>query len=166
MYTGLEESEAGIRAIATIRSRFGGGDFQLVRDSLVQELWLQTAFDPHAVDEERRRRLHAQSMACMNPRGSSPAINGERTGSVSWFRQRGSNLTAATAAVGRNVRPFSTVRALPFEFTRHAGRTSVYGRFKALTVETEILTLPPNRAPASSRRAYSSSQETHRGRDS
>src|ERR1700674_68063 len=38
-------------------------DSQLVRDRLVQELWFQAAFDPHTVDEERRRSPHAKPMA-------------------------------------------------------------------------------------------------------
>ncbi len=63
--------------------------------------------------------------------------------SVSWLRQRGgSSYTAFTAAVGRNERQFSTVRAELFEATHQAGRTFVYGRFEDLTVETEILLFP------------------------
>jgi hypothetical protein len=71
------------------------------------------------------------------------AGNQRRTnGSVSWFRQRESRFTAVTAAVGRNARTFSTVRAFLLEGTHSIGRTSVYGRFEDLTVETEILLLP------------------------
>jgi len=76
------------------------------------------------------------------PEQLEPGDQRRTNGSVTWVRQRGSNFTAATAAFGRNVRRFSTVRALLLELTRQWGRTSVYGRFEALTVETEILLFP------------------------
>ena len=76
------------------------------------------------------------------PEELEPGNQRRTNGSVSWLRQRGVNFTAATAAVGRTVRPFSDLRALLLEFTRQSGRTAVYSRFEARTVETEILLLP------------------------
>ena len=76
------------------------------------------------------------------PEALEPGDQRRTNGSVSWLRQRGSDFTAVTAAVGRTVRPFSTVRALLLEFTGKWGRTSVYSRFEDLTVETEILLFP------------------------
>jgi hypothetical protein len=77
------------------------------------------------------------------PEELEPGDQRRTNASVSWFRQGGgSNFTAVTAAVGRNVRPFSTVQALLLEFTRQWGRTSVFSRYEALSVETEILLFP------------------------
>jgi hypothetical protein len=76
------------------------------------------------------------------PEALEPGDQRRTNGSVSWFRQRGAHFTAATAAVGRNARPFSKVRALLLELTQQWGRTSVFSRFESLTVETEILLFP------------------------
>ncbi|HEX3701731.1 MAG TPA: hypothetical protein VHU82_00275, partial [Vicinamibacterales bacterium] len=62
--------------------------------------------------------------------------------SASWFRRRGANYSAVTAAIGWNARQYSTVHAVLVEGTHHVGRTSLYGRFEDLTVETEILLFP------------------------
>jgi hypothetical protein len=71
-----------------------------------------------------------------------PGDQRRTNGSVSWTRQRESGFTAVTFAAGRNARTFSTVRAFLAEFTHQAGRTSVYGRFEDVTVETEVLLFP------------------------
>jgi len=76
------------------------------------------------------------------PEQLEPGDQRRTNGSVSWFRERGADFTAFTVALGRNERTYSTVRALLAEFTRHAGRTSVYSRYEDLTVETEILLFP------------------------
>jgi hypothetical protein len=76
------------------------------------------------------------------PEQLEPGDQRRTNGSVSWIRQTGSNRTAVTGAVGRNVRPFSTVRAVLLELTRQWGRTFAYSRFEALSVETEILLFP------------------------
>ncbi len=62
--------------------------------------------------------------------------------SASWFRQRGTNYSAITAAVGWNERQYSTVHSVLLEGTHHVGHTSIYGRFEDTTVETEILLFP------------------------
>jgi hypothetical protein len=62
--------------------------------------------------------------------------------SVSWLRERGTAFTAVTAAVGRNERDFSTVRAVLAEVTHQIGRTALFSRYEDLTVETEILLFP------------------------
>jgi len=64
-------------------------------------------------------------------------------GSVSWLRESDeSHFTAATAAVGRTARRFSTVRAYLLELTRKSGRLALYGRYEDVTLETEILLFP------------------------
>ncbi len=62
--------------------------------------------------------------------------------SASWFRQRDSDYSAVTAAIGWNARTYSTVHSVLLEGTHHFRRTSVYGRFEDTTVETEILLFP------------------------
>jgi hypothetical protein len=76
------------------------------------------------------------------PEQLEPGSQRRTNASVSWFRQRPNGFTAVTAALGRNARPYSTVHAFLLEATHQAGRNSVYGRFEALTVETEILLFP------------------------
>jgi hypothetical protein len=76
------------------------------------------------------------------PEQLEPGDQRRTSASASWLRERGANFTAVTAALGRNQRTYSRVRAALVEFTHHRGRTSVYGRFEDLTVETEILLFP------------------------
>ncbi|HWF83554.1 MAG TPA: hypothetical protein VG222_01835 [Vicinamibacterales bacterium] len=76
------------------------------------------------------------------PEQLEPGDQRRTNASASWFRQRGSNYSAITAAVGWNARQYSTVHAVLVEGTQHFGRTSIYGRFEDLTVETEILLFP------------------------
>jgi hypothetical protein len=76
------------------------------------------------------------------PEQLEPGDQRRTNASVSWLRQSGSTFTAVTAAVGQNVRPFSTARALLLELTQQFGRTFLYSRYEHLTVETEILLLP------------------------
>jgi hypothetical protein len=76
------------------------------------------------------------------PEQLEPGDQRRTNASVSWFRQRGSNYSAVTAAAGWTERRFSTVHATLIEATHHVGATSVYGRFEDLTVETEILLFP------------------------
>ena len=76
------------------------------------------------------------------PEQLEPGDQRRTNASASWFRQRGSHYAAVTAAVGWNARQYSTVHAVLVEGTQHFGRTSIYGRFEDLTVETEILLFP------------------------
>jgi hypothetical protein len=76
------------------------------------------------------------------PEQLEPGSQRRTNASASWFRQRPNGFTAVTAALGRNARPYSTVHAFLLEATHQAGRNAVYGRFEALTVETEILLFP------------------------
>ena len=76
------------------------------------------------------------------PEQLEPGDQRRTNGSVSWFRQRPSGFTAVTAAVGWNVRTYSTVHALLAEITHQSGATSVYSRFEGFTTETEILLFP------------------------
>lgn len=62
--------------------------------------------------------------------------------SASWTRQRATGFTAMTAAFGRNERQYSLVRSFMAEATHKRGRSSIYGRFEATEVETEILLFP------------------------
>jgi hypothetical protein len=61
---------------------------------------------------------------------------------VSWFHQQDSNYSAITVAIGWTDQRYSTVHAALVEGTHHAGRTSFFGRFEDVTVETEILLFP------------------------
>jgi hypothetical protein len=76
------------------------------------------------------------------PEQLEPGNQRRTNASVSWLGQRQTSFTAVTAAIGRTDRRFSTVGALLLEYTHQSGRTFVYSRFEALTVETEILLFP------------------------
>jgi hypothetical protein len=76
------------------------------------------------------------------PEQLEPGDQRRTNASASWLRERGSNYSAVTAAVGWTNREFSTVNAVLVEATQHVGATSVYGRFERVTVETEILLFP------------------------
>jgi hypothetical protein len=76
------------------------------------------------------------------PEQLEPGNQRRTNGSVSWLRERGSSVTAFTAAIGRNERQFSTARAFLGELTQTWGRHTVFTRFEDLTVETEILLFP------------------------
>ena len=76
------------------------------------------------------------------PEQLEPGNQRRTNASVSWLRDRGTTFTAFTAALGRNEREFSTVRAVLAEVTHQFGRTSVFSRYEDLTVETEILLFP------------------------
>jgi len=76
------------------------------------------------------------------PERLEPGDQRRTNGSLSWFRQRESGFTAFTLAAGRNARTFSTVRVFLGEVTQQIRRTSIYGRFEDLTVETEVLLFP------------------------
>jgi hypothetical protein len=76
------------------------------------------------------------------PEELEPGDQRRANASVSWFRERGSDYTAVTAAFGRNARTYSVVHALLLEATSHFGATSLYSRFEQTQVETEILLFP------------------------
>ncbi len=77
------------------------------------------------------------------PEQLEPGDQRRTNGSVSWLRETDStHFTAAIAAVGRIARTFSTGRAVLLELTRQSGRTSLYGRYEDVSVETEILLFP------------------------
>lgn len=76
------------------------------------------------------------------PEQLEPGNQRRTNGSVSWLRQRRSNYTAFTVALGRTLRTYSLVGAVLAEGTEHIGRTSIYGRFERVSVETEILLFP------------------------
>jgi len=76
------------------------------------------------------------------PEQLEPGNQRRTNASVSWFRERESNYSAMTAAVGWTDRQFSTVHAVLVEGTHHVGATSIYGRFEHVRVETEILLFP------------------------
>lgn len=67
------------------------------------------------------------------------------TASVSYTREgRGDNYTALMFAAGRNRRPFSVADALLAELSHRVGRTTVYGRYEGIELETEHLLFPGN----------------------
>jgi hypothetical protein len=62
--------------------------------------------------------------------------------SASWSRHRARGLTAITAAFGTNQRQFSRLRSFLIEATHKFGPSSIFGRYEATEVETEILLFP------------------------
>jgi hypothetical protein len=61
------------------------------------------------------------------------------TASASWLRNRSGGSTAVTVAYGRNDKADGVFNALLAEVTERRGLTSLYGRFEAVDVETELL---------------------------
>jgi hypothetical protein len=76
------------------------------------------------------------------PEQLEPGNQKRANASVSWFHQHDSNYSAITVAIGWTDRRYSTVHAALVEGTHHNGRTSFFGRFEDVTVETEILLFP------------------------
>lgn len=65
------------------------------------------------------------------------------TASVSYTREgRGDNYTAVMFAAGRNRRTYSTAEALLGEISHRVGRTTFYGRYEGIELETEHLIFP------------------------
>ena len=62
--------------------------------------------------------------------------------SASWSRHRAGGFTAMTAALGNNERQFSRLRSFLIEATHKFGPSSIFGRYEATEVETEILLFP------------------------
>ena len=63
--------------------------------------------------------------------------------SISYTHEgQGDNYTALTFAAGRNRRAYSVSEALLGEITHRVGRTSLYGRYEGVEVETEHLAFP------------------------
>ncbi len=76
------------------------------------------------------------------PEQLEPGDQRRTNGSISWFRQHGSDYSAFTVAIGQTVRTYSVVGAVLAEGTAHVGRSTVYGRFERVSEETEILLFP------------------------
>jgi hypothetical protein len=102
-------------------------------DSWSTRLWLRPV---------QEWTLQASHGVLHEPEQLEPGDQRRTNGSASWLRARGSDYSAVTAAVGWTQRQFSTVNAVLVEGTHHVGRTSVFGRFERVTVETEILLFP------------------------
>jgi hypothetical protein len=76
------------------------------------------------------------------PEQLEPGDQRRTNASISWLRQRGSDYTAFTLAVGRTARTYSLAGAVLAEGTERVGHTSIYGRFERVSQETEILLFP------------------------
>jgi hypothetical protein len=76
------------------------------------------------------------------PEALEPGDQRRSSVSASWTRRSGTGFSAATLAIGRNRRPYSSVDAILAEGTHKRGPWSVYGRFERTDVETEILLFP------------------------
>ena len=74
-----------------------------------------------------------------DPEALEPGNVVRSTASVGWTRARAGNLSAVTAAYGRNDREHGTRSAALIEAARQAGLTTLYGRFEGLQVETALL---------------------------
>jgi hypothetical protein len=73
------------------------------------------------------------------PEATDPGDVRRTTASASWMRRRSNGWTAATLAFGRNNDPGRDFNALLAEATHAFGRETVYGRFEAREVETDLL---------------------------
>jgi hypothetical protein len=104
-------------------------------DSWSTRLWLRPS---------RAWTIQASYGFLHEPEQLEPGDQRRTNASASWFRQRGSDYSAVTAAVGWNARQYSTVHAVLVEGTHHVRGTSLYGRFDDTTLETEILLFPEN----------------------
>ena len=78
-----------------------------------------------------------------NPETLEPQDVWRYTTSATYMREgRGEDYTAMMFAAGRNKRTFSTSDALLAEITHRMGRTTLYGRYEGIEVETEHLLFP------------------------
>ncbi len=73
------------------------------------------------------------------PEAHEPGDVRRTTASASWLQQRAAGWTGATFAYGRNNKLGGDFNAFLAEATHSFGDNSVYGRFEALQVETDVL---------------------------
>jgi hypothetical protein len=74
-----------------------------------------------------------------DPEATDPGDVRRTTASASWMQRRSSGWTAATLVYGRNNDPGRDLNALLAEATHAFRRETVYGRFEARQVETDLL---------------------------
>jgi len=110
--------------------------------------------------------LQASHGFLTQPEAHEPGDVRRTTASASWFTRRASGWTAATAAYGRNNKAGGDFNAFLTEATHKVGRTSIYGRFETLQVETDVLRFGSHTFVASSKMiAHEHVPESGEGRD-
>jgi hypothetical protein len=106
-------------------------DLELGRlDSVSGRIW----FRPTAGWE-----FQASTGHLVDPEQLEPGNIERSTASVSWTQRNGSDISSATAGFGRNDTNQGSRNAVFAEGARHAGPTTIYGRFEGLQVETALL---------------------------
>jgi hypothetical protein len=110
-------------------------DFDFGRlDSVAGRLW----YRPN--DEWE---LQASSGRLKSPEELEPGDVVRSTVSASWTRKKGQTISAITAGLGRNNTDHGARTAAFVEGSRHLDRTSLYGRFEAVQIETALLQPDP-----------------------
>lgn len=99
-------------------------------DSLSGRLW----YRPTSTWE-----FQVSSGRLQDPEVLEPGNVVRTTASAQWTRARGDDLTSMTAAYGRNDSDHGSRNGVLVEGARQKGKTSVYGRFEVLQVETSLL---------------------------
>jgi hypothetical protein len=95
--------------------------------------------------------LQVSSGRLKEPEQLEPGNVVRSTASAQWTRQDGTDVSSVTAAFGRNDTDHGSRSALLIEGSRHVGLNTVYGRFEAVQVETNLLLtgmLPADHAAA------------------
>lgn len=83
--------------------------------------------------------LQASSGRLTSPEELEPGDVVRSTLSASWTRKNGAAMAAVTAGLGRNDTDHGTRHAFFLEGSRGRDRNTLYGRFEAVQVETELL---------------------------
>ena len=83
--------------------------------------------------------LQASTGRLEHPEELEPGVIVRSTASASWTRKNGAAVSSMTAAYGRNDTDAGARNAFFAEAARHADRTTFYGRFEAVQVETALL---------------------------
>jgi hypothetical protein len=85
--------------------------------------------------------LQASTGRLTSPEELEPGNIVRSTASASWTKKNGAAMSSVTAAYGRNDTDHGARNAFFIEGSRHANLNTVYGRFEAVQVETELLQL-------------------------
>jgi hypothetical protein len=99
-------------------------------DSVSGRVWYRPA---------ERWEVQVSTGHLVEPEALEPGNIQRTTASASWFKTAGSDFSAATIGFGVNASHDANRQAVFGEFTRHAGRNSVFGRAESVQVETSLL---------------------------
>lgn len=106
-------------------------DLELGRlDSVSARIWFRPTVE---------WEFQASTGHLVDPEQLEPGNIERSTASASWTRQSARDITAVTAAYGRNETDHGARNAIFVEGARHVGPNTIYGRFEGLQVETALL---------------------------